>query len=521
MPDLRRIQSRSGAPFTVAGQYAPQFQGLLYDLEDAGYAVNPQQSGGYNPRNIAGTNTPSNHAFGRAVDINWTDNARGTKGKIPADLAKTLAAKHGMTWGGLWKNPDPMHFEVANAASPAVSQRSMTNYAGLGGPKEAEPPKGEPMASPFAFDFSNLPAAEYLAKRGQMETSALPPQQSAPPPSMMGPMAEGGERGILDSFLNPVTQAGLAILGSPTRDVAQGMQFLDPNRDLDRKYKEALTQKALREAQGGSNKYGKTGAVFQGPDGNFYTMQFAEDGTRKVEPVQYPGRNGASPVALTPARGVDVVGDEVYNRATGAPVRDVSGAIAGAERSKAVGKGEGEGYLNLPKAESALKAYETESKFLIEDVDRALGQAGPWTTGFAGNLGSFIAGTPAHDLSKTVTGIQARLGFETLQQMRDNSPTGGALGSITERELELLQSTWGSLMQSQSEAQFRHYMGRIKQIKQEYAVLKREAYQRDVARFGAANVPNPDTGGAPAQPAPQQKQQGKMDLGNGFSLEFE
>ena len=41
--------------------------------------------------------------------------------------------------------------------------------------------------------------------------------------------------------------------------------------------------------------------------------------------------------------------------------------------------------------------------------------------------------------------IKANLSFNALQEMRDNSPTGGALGQITERELELLGSTVAAL----------------------------------------------------------------------------
>lgn len=294
----------------------------------------------------------------------------------------------------------------------------------------------------------------------------------------------------------PPPMLRIAQMAGPAGGPEMLSKFIDPAREADLAYKKALTLKAQREASGGANKYGKTGAVFQGPDGSFYTMQFAEDGTRKVEPVQYPGQNGAAPTPLTPARGVDVIGDEMYSKATGQPVRNVGGNIAEGERQKAVGEGQGKGQLGLPKAATALRDYEIKNGLVVDEIDRALSQAGPWTTGFVGNVGSYVAGTPAHNLSKTLIGIQSNLGFDTLQQMRENSPTGGALGSVTERELELLQSTWGSLVQSQSEEQFRHNLGRLKQIKSEYATLKRQAYERDVARFGSAAVPNPDGGGA-------------------------
>lgn len=125
---LRTIRTRGGAPFTVSGQYADRFQGLLDDLEAAGYGIDPGQSGGYANRNIAGTNTLSNHAHGAAVDVNWSRNPRGQGGDIPPELARSLAAKHGMTWGGDWKNPDPMHFEVAGNVAPLSSGPTDPGY---------------------------------------------------------------------------------------------------------------------------------------------------------------------------------------------------------------------------------------------------------------------------------------------------------------------------------------------------------------------------------------------------------
>ncbi len=125
MTELSRFATKGGANFTVSAQHAERFKALLDDLEAAGYAVKGDQSGGYNYRNIAGTNTLSKHAHGNAVDINWTDNPRGKAGAIPADLARQLAAKHGMTWGGDWSNPDPMHFEVAGGT--AVASRAPYN----------------------------------------------------------------------------------------------------------------------------------------------------------------------------------------------------------------------------------------------------------------------------------------------------------------------------------------------------------------------------------------------------------
>jgi hypothetical protein len=81
--------------------------------------------------------------------------------------------------------------------------------------------------------------------------------------------------------------------------------------------------------------------------------------------------------------------------------------------------------------------------------------------------------------------------------MRNNSPTGGALGSVTERELALLQATWGSLQQSQSKEQFEANLDRFnRQLEQSWDRVN-NAYQRD---YG---VPYFQDGERPITPSPQ------------------
>src|SRR5262249_62143213 len=121
MPDLVTVYGRGGVPFTVNAADADRWTGFLNDPEWGDYSFDKKQSGGYNPRNIAGTNTPSQHAFGNAIDINWTRNARGTPGDIDPDVARRLATKYGLTWGGDWKKPDAMHFEIAGSSPPVAS----------------------------------------------------------------------------------------------------------------------------------------------------------------------------------------------------------------------------------------------------------------------------------------------------------------------------------------------------------------------------------------------------------------
>lgn len=82
----------------------------------------------------------------------------------------------------------------------------------------------------------------------------------------------------------------------------------------------------------------------------------------------------------------------------------------------------------------------------VDDADK---MANWRTTGMAGAITRKApgggAGTDALNLANTVKTIQANLSFDELQRMREASKTGGALGAITERELDLLGSTVANL----------------------------------------------------------------------------
>lgn len=110
--NLVTIKTPNGQSWRVHKLAAPSFEGLLRDLVAAGY--NPTSSGGFNYRPIRGGTSLSQHAFGNAIDINAAANPM-LKGRLQTDLPPNtaeIAARHGLMWGGTWKNrPDPMHFE--------------------------------------------------------------------------------------------------------------------------------------------------------------------------------------------------------------------------------------------------------------------------------------------------------------------------------------------------------------------------------------------------------------------------
>lgn len=95
-------------------------------------------------------------------------------------------------------------------------------------------------------------------------------------------------------------------------------------------------------------------------------------------------------------------------------------------------------------------------------LDKALGLLSPYSTGFVGARSRSIEGSPSYNLASELETIKANLGFDRLQQMRDSSPTGGALGAIAVQELVALQSTIANLDPNQSEEQIRANLDRVK-----------------------------------------------------------
>lgn len=111
---LTTIVAPNGQRVTVAGNYASKFSGLLNDLWNAGYHF--KSVGGYNYRNIAGTNTLSKHATGEAIDIDPERNPvsyNGVKTYFDPRVVNNIIRKYGLDWGGNWHGKtDSMHFST-------------------------------------------------------------------------------------------------------------------------------------------------------------------------------------------------------------------------------------------------------------------------------------------------------------------------------------------------------------------------------------------------------------------------
>lgn len=109
--------------------------------------------------------------------------------------------------------------------------------------------------------------------------------------------------------------------------------------------------------------------------------------------------------------------------------------------------------LERPKIEAQLKSMEFMNERTNNLINEIIPKISSTTAGAVGTVLGVIPQTSAKDVQAQITTINARGIFDQLQKMRQESPTGGALGNVTEGELELLGSSVANLEASQSPEQ--------------------------------------------------------------------
>lgn len=172
------------------------------------------------------------------------------------------------------------------------------------------------------------------------------------------------------------------------------------------------------------------------------------------------GASNADRSAAAAAQAAEVEAAKLRTQLGFAPA--VAEAEADAAGKKKAAEAEAERAAGAPKR---LKAYEqalAASGNVITAIDDADKLIGLTSTGFLGARLRDTEGSKAFDLKSAIETVKSNLGFDRLQQMRDNSPTGGALGAIAVQELTALQSTIANLDPDQSEPQIRASLAKVR-----------------------------------------------------------
>ena len=116
---MRKLRCASAVAPLLIG-FAAEFHSLIEPIDDDGL-----DDWGYCFRMVRGTSDKiSNHSSGTAIDLNATKHPLGQVGTFEASkvpMLRALAKKYGLTWGGEWTRPDPMHFEISIDAVKAAA----------------------------------------------------------------------------------------------------------------------------------------------------------------------------------------------------------------------------------------------------------------------------------------------------------------------------------------------------------------------------------------------------------------
>jgi len=269
------------------------------------------------------------------------------------------------------------------------------------------------------------------------------------------PKLFGGE---VQAPANGMSQAQFG--GAPTEQTPGLFSDLDPTR-------KALLQQALQYASPGegagflldyATKEPKQNempsdvqeyqfAVSQGYPGTFFDYQ---------NELRKAGASNASTTIYNKDYGNIPPGFRLVETPQGVMMEAVPGSPAATEAQAGQQK---------EQAKEAQK--QVQGDVVLTDIGRALDLAknykGLSPTG-VGSLLKDVPATNANDMQNLLLGIQSSIGFDRLQQMRDNSPTGGALGPVSDFENKNLQAAYGSLAQSQTVEQFEFNLRRLANI---------------------------------------------------------
>lgn len=123
------------------------------------------------------------------------------------------------------------------------------------------------------------------------------------------------------------------------------------------------------------------------------------------------------------------------------------------KRLEAIGEARGKlAVEDFPSSATDIAKQKSQIRMQIASTDRALNalskgreQIGFWSSGFVGGVTQFIPGTPAYNAVKRLLPALSQAFAQNLQQMRDLSKTGGAVGNVSDAEGEKMTSMDASL----------------------------------------------------------------------------
>ena len=153
-----------------------------------------------------------------------------------------------------------------------------------------------------------------------------------------------------------------------------------------------------------------------------------------------------------------------------------------------------------PLATQAVKTVEAKSDKLIADIETLKNHPG-----LDSITGTVYGRTPSvtaegRQAQALYDSIVARGGFQELAAMRAASPTGGALGNVSNQEGQQLKDAFGTLNRTQDASSLRTQLGRVADDVRGAKTRVREAYDMTYDYKAGAPASGGDSGGGKADP---------------------
>jgi hypothetical protein len=262
--------------------------------------------------------------------------------------------------------------------------------------------------------------------------------------STRGTNAEGGNRFMLRS--GPKPPEGLTSRPAPVQQPVQAQQGPTPLQQQQEAYRAALAPKDNAPSGYRSNADGTLSFIPGGP-----ADPSLKDKPKENLPTGYE-RDPQNPSAIRPMAGSD---DYVKRQAMD------------------------------EKKTQRMKNAVFSARSTVGYIDDAINSVDGITTGLGGVISKRIPGRKAYNLKETLETIAADVSFSRLQQMREESPTGGALGNVANYELEALKRSKGSLDQGQSPKRLKENLSTIRKHYERF-MMANSGFDPDTAEGRAA-----------------------------------
>lgn len=180
------------------------------------------------------------------------------------------------------------------------------------------------------------------------------------------------------------------------------------------------------------------------------------------------------------------------------PLGEVAANAGAVETGKQTARYDAKFAAAQPKARATMDSMQAKTALATDKINQILADSSAigWGTGFT-SLGNVIPGTPGARLRNELVSLRAQLGFQELQDMRASSPTGGALGQVSNAENELLQNAYVNLIESSDEQTFVRNITQLKSLLAQRQQRLEDAYMRDYGGYENRAAP------AAAAPAAQ------------------